>query len=123
MGVALATSITRFLEVIACAFDSQVNRIIRFRVKDLFIRGGQLLRDFMHYSVPSAINDMAWGLAFSVYSVILGHLSGENNTPSLARRVSEERMQREGVRLGVDLFLDVARRDQVGSVYTLEVDV
>ena len=55
--------------------------------------------------------------------VILGHLSGENNTPALARRVSEERMQREGVRLGVDLFLDVARRDQVGSVYTLEADV
>lgn len=55
--------------------------------------------------------------------VILGHLSGENNTPALARRVSEEKMQREGVRLGVDLFLDVARRDQVGSVYTLEADV
>ena len=35
----------------------------------------------------------------------------------------EERMQREGVRLGIDLCLDVARRDQVGSVYTLEADV
>lgn len=55
--------------------------------------------------------------------VILGHLSGENNTPALAHRVSEERMRREGVRLGEDLFLDVARRDQVGSVYTLEADV
>ena len=32
-------------------------------------------------------------------------------------------MTREGVRLGIDLFLDVARRDQVGSVYTLEADV
>ena len=55
--------------------------------------------------------------------VILGHLSGENNTPALARRVSEERMLREGVKLGEELFLDVARRDQVGSVYTLEADV
>lgn len=55
--------------------------------------------------------------------VILGHLSGENNTPDLAFRVSEERMRREGVRLGVDLCLDVARRDQVGSVYTLEAEV
>ncbi len=51
--------------------------------------------------------------------VILGHLSGENNTPTLAKRISEERMAREGVRLGEDLFLDIARRDQVGSVYTL----
>ena len=54
--------------------------------------------------------------------IVLGHLSGENNTPVLARRVSEERMRREGIRLGVDLFLDVARRDQVGSVYTLEAE-
>ena len=52
--------------------------------------------------------------------VILGHLSGENNTPALARRVNEERMQREGIRLGVDLNLDLAWRDRVGSVYTLE---
>ena len=52
--------------------------------------------------------------------VILGHLSGENNTPSLARQVNESRMLREGIRLGVDLCLDVAYRDRVGSVYTLE---
>ncbi len=52
--------------------------------------------------------------------VILGHLSGENNTPTLARRIAEDRMVREGVRLGVDLHLDVARRDVVGGVYTLE---
>lgn len=55
--------------------------------------------------------------------VILGHLSGENNTPSLARQVSESRMVREGIRLGIDLSLDVALRDRVGSVYTLEADV
>ncbi len=55
--------------------------------------------------------------------VILGHLSGENNTPSLALRTNEERMVREGVRLGIDLHLDVARRDQVGSVYTLEAEI
>lgn len=54
--------------------------------------------------------------------VILGHLSGENNTPSLARQVSEGRMRREGIRLGVDLCLDVASRDRVGNVYRLEAD-
>ena len=35
----------------------------------------------------------------------------------------EERMRREGIRLGEELFLDVARRDQVGSIYTLEADL
>ena len=54
-----------------------------------------------------------------VRNVILGHLSGENNTPDLALRTSEERAEREGVKLGVELCLDIAYRDQVGSVYTL----
>ena len=51
--------------------------------------------------------------------VILGHLSGENNTPELALRTSENRVELEGVRLGEDLCLDIALRDEVGSVYHL----
>lgn len=53
-------------------------------------------------------------------NVLLGHLSGENNTPSLARHISEDRIEREGIELGRDLFLDVALRDTVGDVYTLQ---
>ena len=58
-------------------------------------------------------------VATGVHHVILGHLSGENNLPELAMRTSEERAEREGIRLGVDLSLDLAWRDRVGSVYTL----
>lgn len=57
-----------------------------------------------------------------VHNVILGHLSGENNTPELALRTSEARVEIEGIRLGEDLWLDVAHRDQVGSVYRLSDD-
>ena len=57
-----------------------------------------------------------------VRNVILGHLSGENNTPELALRTSEERAEREGVRLGVELCLDIAYRDRIGSVYSLRGD-
>lgn len=46
-------------------------------------------------------------------------MSGENNTPSLAYHISEDRMTREGIRLGQDLTLDVALRDRVGNIYTL----
>ena len=54
-----------------------------------------------------------------VRNVILGHLSGENNRPELALAVSEARMEREGIRLGTDLQLELAWRDHIGSVYTL----
>ena len=52
--------------------------------------------------------------------VILGHLSGENNTPTLARRVSTDTLEREGIRTGEDVRLQVALRDEVGQVYTLK---
>lgn len=76
-GVALATSITRAIEVVICMADNARCTIIRFRLGDLFARGGVLLRDFFRYSIPAAANDIIWGLAFSVYSIILGHLSSD----------------------------------------------
>ena len=52
--------------------------------------------------------------------VILGHLSGENNTPTLARHVSTLALEREGIRPGEDVRMQVALRDEVGSVYILK---
>lgn len=77
LGVALATSITRAVEALVCVIDGLTCRRIRLRVKYLLARGGQLMRDFVKLAVPAAGNDIVWGLAFSVYSVILGHLSSD----------------------------------------------
>lgn len=74
-GVALATTITRALEAAVCVIDTLLTDGVRIRIKDFFERNKQLFRDFMRFSLPAAANDMVWGLAFSVYSVILGHLS------------------------------------------------
>lgn len=91
MGVALATSITRGIEVLICIIDGTRCRIVRLRVKNLLARGGQLMRDFMRLAVPAAGNDIIWGLAFSVYSVILGHLSSDivaaNSVASVVRNL------------------------------------
>ena len=53
-------------------------------------------------------------------NVVLGHLSGENNTPTLARKVSSDALAREGIRPGEDVRMEVALRDEVGSVYILK---
>ena len=91
VGVALATSITRLIEVFICLIDSARCRIIRMHVRDLFARGGELMRDFIRFSVPAAANDIIWGLAFSVYSIILGHLSSDivaaNSVASVVRNL------------------------------------
>ena len=77
-GVAIATSTTRALEVLYCILDAAVFcRVIRFKVGDLFARRKILMRDFIRYSIPAMGNDIVWGLAFSMYSVILGHISSD----------------------------------------------
>ena len=91
VGVALATTITRAVEVVVCTVDSRLCKTIRIKMKDFLMRGGQLMKDFVKYAVPSAINDLAWGLAFSVYSIILGHLSSDivaaNSVASVVRNL------------------------------------
>ena len=77
VGVALATTITRAVEATVCVVDGRLCRRIRLRVRDLFTKGGQLVKDFLHIAMPAAGNDIVWGLAFSVYSMILGHLSSD----------------------------------------------
>ena len=92
VGVALATSITRLIEVAICLLDNAGGRIIRMRAGDLVSRGGQLMRDFIRFSIPAAANDIIWGLAFSVYSIILGHLSSDivaaNSVATVVRNLS-----------------------------------
>ncbi len=53
-------------------------------------------------------------------TLILGHLSGENNTPELALQVTLNRMNQEGMRQGRDVRVDVALRDKTGSVYRIK---
>ena len=91
VGVALSTSITRALEVLVCLIDGSTCKVIRLRVRDLIARSGALMKDFVRFAVPSAMNDIIWGLAFSVYSIILGHLSSDivaaNSVASVVRNL------------------------------------
>ena len=75
---------------------------------------------FIRYAAvkPDLVLDLAAGTG----SIILGHLSGENNTPELAESVSAGAMEREGIRPGKDVSLQVALRDRPGAVYTLRRD-
>jgi phosphoribosyl 1,2-cyclic phosphodiesterase len=48
-------------------------------------------------------------------TVILGHLSKENNTPRMARDTVESVFAAGGVRVGNDVSLSVAPRDECGG--------
>ncbi len=54
-----------------------------------------------------------------VRRVVLGHLSGENNTPELALSTSLDYLVSQGVSPESDLPIDLSWRDRVGGLYTV----
>ena len=52
-------------------------------------------------------------------TVVLAHLSRENNTPQRAYDVVRSALEHRGVRVGQDVRLEVAPRDQTGERYRI----
>lgn len=77
IGVALSTSISRVLELIACIVISHFSKDIKLDLRFMFIRNKLLFKDFIRLSLPALGNDVAWGVAFSMYSVIIGHMGSD----------------------------------------------
>ena len=73
-GVAAATSLSRMIELAACFGVSFYSRDIKLDFRYMFVRHKVLFSDFVRLSLPALGNDISWSLAFSMYSVIIGHL-------------------------------------------------
>ncbi|MBR1820910.1 MAG: MATE family efflux transporter [Clostridia bacterium] len=77
-GVALATSISRGVELILVLIVSARSKNIKLKPSLLFVRNRLLFRDFLRMAIPAMANDIVWGLAFSMYSVIIGQFLGDD---------------------------------------------
>ncbi len=75
-GVALATSISRVCELILCIIVSVRSKDVKLKLSYMFIKNNLLLKDFIRMALPAILNDVSWGLAFSMYSVIIGQFLG-----------------------------------------------
>ncbi|MCD7717039.1 MAG: polysaccharide biosynthesis C-terminal domain-containing protein, partial [Lachnospiraceae bacterium] len=104
-GVAIATAISRGIQLIACfgvsivsdrnnrrlqnRLRAQNNRMedaetayaqkaagnaVRLRPDAMFWKSGALMQDFLRLALPAVANDISWSVAFSMYSVIMGHM-------------------------------------------------
>ena len=76
-GVALATAISRIVELICCFFVSTFSKDIKLDFRYIFTRNKILFQDFIKLSLPALGNDVIWGVAFSTYSIIIGHLGSD----------------------------------------------
>ena len=73
-GVAIATALSRLIQLLACVVVSFLSKDVKLNPAYMFIRSKALLNDFIRLSLPALGNDLSWSVAFSMYSVILGHL-------------------------------------------------
>ena len=67
-GVALATSISRVVELILTLIVSGRSKDVRLKLSYMFIKSKALFRDFLRMALPATLNDVSWGLAFSANS-------------------------------------------------------
>ena len=75
-GVALATSISRVTELVLTLIVSGRSKDVKLKLSYMFIKSKALFRDFLRMAMPATLNDVSWGLAFSMYSVIIGQFLG-----------------------------------------------
>ncbi len=76
-GVALATAISRFIQFILCIIISHKEKYISLNLRKLGEKHPLLMHDFIHLSLPALGNCLIWGVAFSIYTAIMGHISSD----------------------------------------------
>ena len=89
-GAALATVLTRVIELIWCILESR--RPDHVRVLWRFTHFNRvLIRDFVHYTYPVLAASLVWGVAFTLHSVVLGHMGTDavaaNSIASIAKQL------------------------------------
>ena len=77
VGVAIATSASRVIELIGCFVVSARSKEVKLKLSYMFIRNKLLFQDYVRLSLPALGNDVIWGVAFSMYMAIIGHISSD----------------------------------------------
>lgn len=73
-GAAIATTISRGVELALILFENARQSDVRIRIKHILRPVSWLQKDYIHYTWPSLANQVIWGCGFTMTSVIMGHL-------------------------------------------------
>ena len=77
-GAALATVISRLVELVLAAVITKRKSAVQLRWNWLAKRPDRLLfQDFLRYTMPVIGASLVWGIAYISYSVVLGHMDGD----------------------------------------------
>ena len=76
-GAALATVMARTVETGWCVYETLKKDRVKLRLTCLLHDDTRLRSDFWKYTTPVLGNEIVWGVGFTMYSVILGHLGSD----------------------------------------------
>ena len=77
VGAAYATVTARIVELIWAFFAVRHHSSVEIRWSGILHTDKTLTMDFWHYTFPVLGAALVWGIAFSLYSVILGHMGSD----------------------------------------------
>lgn len=120
-GAAIATVISRVVELIWTYIVMFRSDNVKLRMSHIIRNDRVLSSDFRKYTLPLLGNMLGWGIGFTMYSVILGHLGSDaaaansiaNIIKNLAICVNQGVASASGVMVGAELGrnrLDVAKK-------------
>jgi putative MATE family efflux protein len=88
-GAALATVVARVIELLWCVISTFEKSFIKLKLKSLLTYDVQLEKDFWHYTLPVLGCVILWGVGFTSYTAIMGHMGRDaaaaNSIAAVAR--------------------------------------
>ena len=75
-GAALATLISRILELVLTVGHIMTGKSFRIRFSRLLHPSRDMLRRYIRFATPVLLNETLWGLGTSLYPTIMGHMEG-----------------------------------------------
>ncbi len=76
-GAALSTSIAFACALIWCVIETTKKDSVKLRVQNILHTDKKLKKDFWKYTSPVLGNEIVWGVGFTMFSVIMGHLGSD----------------------------------------------
>lgn len=78
-GAAVATLLSRVVEFVLAFGYALRCRTVPLQWGAILRPGHEMLRRFVHYSAPVLANETLWGLAYSMMTVIMGHMTASGD--------------------------------------------
>ena len=90
-GAALGTLIARVFEaVMIVGYLLVIDKRIRFRIKDLFMKTGSLLKEYIRISIPVLISDGILALGNNSVMMVIGRLGSEFTSANAITAVTQQ---------------------------------